>query len=98
MRSSWLFYVILPGHQHSPLTSFFIALGEVFRRFIWNFFRMEYEHMMNARRFIASRDVPLPFALPELKMEATATMEEQSSFMDYSRMDEGRGRERVEYV
>ena len=65
MRSSWLFYVVFPGQkQHSAATSFFIALGEVFRRFIWNFFRMENEHMTNVGHFIAARDVPLPFSLP----------------------------------
>jgi xenotropic and polytropic retrovirus receptor 1 len=65
MRSSWLFYVAFPGQkQHSAATSFFIALGEVFRRFIWNFFRMENEHMTNVGHFLASRDVPLPFSLP----------------------------------
>jgi len=65
MRFSWLFYVIMPGQkQHSAATSFFIALGEVFRRFIWNFFRMENEHMTNVGQFLATRDVPLPFSLP----------------------------------
>lgn len=64
MRSSWLFYVIFPGqNQHSAATSFFIGLGEVFRRFIWNFFRVENEHMTNVDHFRAARDVPLPFSL-----------------------------------
>lgn len=65
MRSSWLFYVAFPGQkQHSAVTSFFLALGEVFRRFMWNFFRMENEHMTNVEHFLAARDVPLPFSLP----------------------------------
>jgi hypothetical protein len=65
MRFSWLFYVIFPGQkQHSAATSFFIAFGEVFRRFMWNFFRMENEHMTNVDHFLAARDVPLPFSLP----------------------------------
>ena len=101
MRSSWLFYVMIPGNEHSPITSFLIALGEILRRFMWNFFRMENEHMMNARRFMASRDVPLPFSIPEPRIDGMPTMEEQSSFLDYSRMDGGRlGRERdhLEYV
>jgi len=64
MRFSWLFYVIMPGQkQHSAATSFFIGVGEVFRRFMWNFFRMENEHMTNVGHFIAARDVPLPFEL-----------------------------------
>jgi hypothetical protein len=64
MRSSWIFYCAFPGQkQHSAVTSFFIALGEIFRRFMWNFFRVENEHMTNVGHFMASRDVPLPFAL-----------------------------------
>jgi xenotropic and polytropic retrovirus receptor 1 len=97
MRSSWLFYVVIPGNQHSPIITFLIALGEILRRFMWNFFRMENEHMMNAKRFMASRDVPLPFALPESK----AINEEPSSYLDYSRVDEGRAgreRDRADYV
>jgi len=93
MRSTWLFYVVFPGsrqHQHSAVTAFLISLGEILRRFMWNFFRMENEHMANASRFIASRDVPLPFSLPEFKRERKARMEAQSSLLDYSRMDEGR--------
>jgi len=77
MRSSWLFYIIIPGQkQHSAGTSFFIALGEVFRRFMWNFFRMENEHMTNVDHFLATRDVPLPFSLPS-PSEGEATLEAQ---------------------
>jgi len=66
MRFSWIFYVAFPGQrQHSAATSFFIGLGEVFRRFIWNFFRVENEHMTNVGQFIAARDVPLPFSIPD---------------------------------
>src|SRR5271154_1296418 len=65
MRSSWIFYVAFPGQkQHSAATSFFIAFGEVFRRFMWNFFRMENEHMTNVGHFLAAGGVPLPFHLP----------------------------------
>ncbi|ORY08264.1 EXS-domain-containing protein [Basidiobolus meristosporus CBS 931.73] len=38
------------------LIAFFLALGEVYRRFQWNFFRMENE-------FRAIKEVPLPFAI-----------------------------------
>lgn len=89
MRSSWLFYVVFPGQmQHSALLVFIIGVGEVFRRFMWNFFRMENEHMTNARHLIASRDVPLPFSLPKLQCDRQSIMEARSPFMDYSRIDE----------
>ena len=98
MRSSWLLYVVFPGQrQQSAGIVFFVALGEVFRRFMWNFFRMENEHMTNARHFIVSRDVPLPFSLPESRLDK-ATMEARSSHLDYSRNDEGMSVRERDYV
>ena len=101
MRSSWLFYVVFPGQmQHSALAAFLIATGEVFRRFMWNFFRMENEHMANARRFVVSRDVPLPFALPGVRLDRRPPVGTGSSLLDYARVDEGmaiRGRDQDGY-
>jgi xenotropic and polytropic retrovirus receptor 1 len=90
MRSSWLFYVMFPGQrQLNATTALVIAIGEVFRRFMWNFFRLENEHMTNVKFFIASRDVPLPFFLEE-RPERKVALEVQSSMMDYTRNDEER--------
>jgi hypothetical protein len=45
LRFTWVFYVLLADKkEYAPLVSFCIAFGEVFRRFIWCFFRMENEH------------------------------------------------------
>jgi len=64
MRFSWVFYVVFPEQkQHSAATSLLIAFGEVFRRFVWNFFRVENEHMTNASRFTAAKGVLFPFSL-----------------------------------
>lgn len=91
MRSSWLVYIVLPGqNQQNASTVFLVAVVEIFRRFMWNFFRVENAHMMNASRFIVSRNVPLPFSLPEFKQDKEATMEVDTSFLDYARGDEGR--------
>jgi xenotropic and polytropic retrovirus receptor 1 len=85
MRSTWLFYVVFPGQrQHSAATALFIAVGEVFRRFMWNFFRIENEHMTNVKGFIASRDVPLPFSLHEPRPGRKVVRDVQSSTMDYA--------------
>jgi len=91
MRSSWLCYVVFPwNNQLNAGTSFFIALGELLRRFMWNFFQIENEHMKNVRRFTASRNVPLPFSLPEFQSDSNSTMEAQRSMFDYGRVDEER--------
>lgn len=88
MRSTWLFYIVFPGQlQHSAATAFLTGVGEVVRRFMWNFFRVENEHMMNVSRFMASRDVPLPFSLHEPRTNRKVTREAEISMMDYTRME-----------
>ena len=37
---------------------------EVIRRFIWNFFRVENDHMTNVSRLHASHGISLPFSAP----------------------------------
>ena len=91
MRSTWLCYVVIPGqNQHNAAAAFLISLGEVFRRFMWNVFRVENEHVSNAKRFMASRDVPLPFSLPEFQSSRRLTKEPDSSRLDYGRVGEER--------
>ncbi|KAH0606240.1 uncharacterized protein H6S33_003901 [Morchella sextelata] len=62
LRFSWVFYIIYAHEiQHSALLSFMISVGEVFRRFIWCFFRMENEHCGNVGANRAYRDPRLPY-------------------------------------
>ncbi len=64
LRFNWVFYLITESQlQHAALTGFLVALSEVFRRFIWIFFRMENEHCTNVIFAKASRDVPLPYPI-----------------------------------
>ena len=42
-----------------------LSLAEAIRRFQWNFFRMENEHVNNCGQFRAVKDIPLPFMLDE---------------------------------
>ncbi|KAK9370928.1 EXS family-domain-containing protein [Lipomyces kononenkoae] len=70
LRLDWIFYVVFPVQlQQSAALSFLIALLEVVRRFVWIFFRMENEHCTNVGRFIASRDMPLPYDLENVNLE-----------------------------
>ena len=65
LRFNWIFYAIFSNDlQHSALLSFLVAFSEVCRRGIWTLFRVENEHCTNVGRFRASRDVPLPYAIP----------------------------------
>lgn len=42
---------------HSELLKLILSVCEVFRRFIWNFFRLENEHLNNCGQFRAVRDI-----------------------------------------
>jgi xenotropic and polytropic retrovirus receptor 1 len=71
LRFQWILYAIYAHDlQHSTLVSFFVALAEVFRRGMWTIFRVENEHCNNVGRFRASRDIPLPYSLPESPRES----------------------------
>lgn len=62
LRFQWIFYAFFSTQiQQLAVTSFFIALAEILRRFLWMFLRMENEHCSNVILFRASRDSPLPY-------------------------------------
>ncbi|CAF3715503.1 unnamed protein product [Rotaria socialis] len=49
--------------EYTDLIGFCFGIVEIFRRFIWNFFRLENEHLNNCGQFRAVRDisiVPMP--------------------------------------
>ncbi|KAL6704502.1 Xenotropic and polytropic retrovirus receptor 1 [Coniothyrium glycines] len=65
LRFNWVLYLVIPLQlQHSAVTGFCAAVGEVGRRGMWSIFRVENEHCTNVGRFRASRDVPLPYHVP----------------------------------
>jgi xenotropic and polytropic retrovirus receptor 1 len=45
------------GYMESDLVFSLLAPLEVFRRFIWNYFRLENEHLNNCGNFRAVRDI-----------------------------------------
>merc|ERR1711997_1400248 len=60
LRFSWSISLLLSqtGYsQYSELTTSVFATLEVVRRFIWNFFRLENEHLNNCGKFRAVRDI-----------------------------------------
>ena len=70
LRFIWIVYIAFPGQlQQLAITSFGLAAAEVFRRFMWMFFRLENEHRTNVTLFRASRELPIPYNLSR-KVEA----------------------------
>jgi hypothetical protein len=66
LRWNWVFYIAYTHDvQHNSIASFLVAFSEVSRRGMWTLFRVENEHCANVTRFKASRDVPLPYPVPD---------------------------------
>ncbi|KAG0378862.1 hypothetical protein BGX24_002578 [Mortierella sp. AD032] len=59
-RFSWILRFV-PMNVNVMVLSFSLALVEVLRRWMWNFFRLENEHLNNCGHFRAIKDIPLPF-------------------------------------
>ncbi|KAJ6221713.1 hypothetical protein RDWZM_000258 [Blomia tropicalis] len=68
-RTLWAFTISLNqvGNINTDLLTTLAATFELFRRFIWNFFRLENEHLNNCGEFRAVRDIsiaPIPHESP----------------------------------
>lgn len=65
LRLTWLQLVLMTINLHSlrgnTILSIFAFL-EILRRGIWNFFRLENEHLNNVGKYRAFKSVPLPFS------------------------------------
>ncbi|KAF9434611.1 hypothetical protein BGZ76_007725 [Entomortierella beljakovae] len=59
-RFAWILRLV-PMGLNGLLLSFTLALAEMLRRWMWNFFRLENEHLNNCGQFRAIKDIPLPF-------------------------------------
>lgn len=65
LRFSWVFYIIYSDDiQHAAALSFYIGLAECLRRIMWAIFRVENEHVANVLMYRATRELPLPYAVP----------------------------------
>ncbi|KAJ9650360.1 Xenotropic and polytropic retrovirus receptor 1 [Neophaeococcomyces mojaviensis] len=77
LRHQWIFYAIFTSDlQHSAAMSFFVSLSEVLRRGMWTFFRVENEHTNNVKSYRASRDIPLPYSIPQSPL--TTALDDQT--------------------
>jgi hypothetical protein len=64
LRFSWIVNTVgLP--LGSQVLGFISGALEVYRRFQWNFFRLENEHLNNCGQFRAIKEIPLPFSVIE---------------------------------
>ncbi|KAL5723498.1 Phosphate transporter PHO1 1 [Ranunculus cassubicifolius] len=63
LRLAWLQTVLHSSFANLDyrVTGLFLASLEVIRRGLWNFYRLENEHLNNAGKYRAVKNVPLPF-------------------------------------
>lgn len=61
LRFAWAVSFILTENKwaNGDLMTSILAPLEVFRRFVWNFFRLENEHLNNCGKFRAVRDISI---------------------------------------
>ncbi len=70
LRFIWLvrlYDIGLKGETYKDIVTTILGFLEVFRRFIWNFFRLENEHLNNCGQFRAVRDISIrPIQITDL--------------------------------
>ncbi|KAG0342619.1 hypothetical protein BG000_003226 [Podila horticola] len=83
-RFAWVVR-FMPLNVDVTILSFSLALVEVLRRWQWNFFRLENEHLNNCGQFRAIKDIPLPF---HIRYEGDTSEQEESDEEDSSEQDQ----------
>lgn len=84
LRCSWILIFVLRlvfGKQLDKYQwiFFLIILAGLFRRFVWNIFRLEVEQVMNIEEYRAVRVMPLPYASMSLKQDDSTTNHQSST-------------------
>ncbi|KAI0701368.1 EXS family-domain-containing protein [Cytidiella melzeri] len=64
IRFIWVLYIPQRGPPF-PLRTFIAAMLEMLRRWQWNFFRLENEHLGNVDQYRVTREVPLPYSFDD---------------------------------
>lgn len=87
LRFVWVitFLVTSNGLVSKEVMSSISAPLEIFRRFIWNFFRLENEHLNNCGKFRAVRDICIAPIAPSDPLEVIRMMDEDDGVLNRSR-------------
>ncbi|KAK7571792.1 hypothetical protein V9T40_014264 [Parthenolecanium corni] len=87
LRFFWLITFLLNanGWVSSEVISSVSAPLEIFRRFVWNFFRLENEHLNNCGKFRAVRDICIAPIAPSDPLEVIRMMDEEDGVINRSR-------------
>ncbi|KAA1472556.1 EXS-domain-containing protein [Dentipellis sp. KUC8613] len=69
IRFIWVIYIPTKGPSF-PLRTWIAAMLEILRRWQWNFYRLENEHMGNMDQYRVTREVPLPYSFDDVGHES----------------------------
>ena len=85
--SVWRFMLTKINLFHSFISciSNLIILPNLCRRFVWNFFRLENEHLNNCGKFRAVRDICIAPIAPSDPLEVIRMMDEEDGVTNRSR-------------
>ncbi|KAF9568304.1 EXS-domain-containing protein [Agrocybe pediades] len=75
IRFLWVIYIPKPG-PNMMVRTFIVAVLEMLRRWQWNFYRLENEHLGNMDQYRVTREVPLPYAFNDRSREDDADDED----------------------
>lgn len=84
LRFGWTIY-LMGGPAGSLTRIFIIAMLEMFRRWQWNFLRLENEHLGNVDMYRVSREVPLPYHVRQKEAQTDEEDEEGESSNRFKR-------------
>ncbi|KAI0077380.1 EXS-domain-containing protein [Panus rudis PR-1116 ss-1] len=78
IRFIWVFYIPERGPDFL-IRTFIAGMLEALRRWQWNFFRLENEHLGNMDQYRVTREVPLPYSLDDAAQDDSDDEEERKS-------------------
>jgi len=62
IKFCWVMYIPQGGQLDATAKSFIVGMLEMLRRWQWNFYRLENEHLGNMDQYRVIREVPLPYS------------------------------------
>lgn len=95
LRFVWAlsFYLTETGYVTSDLITSVLSPLEVFRRFVWNFFRLENEHLNNCGKFRAVRDISVAPIDSSDQLQIIRMMDEDDGVVHRGKKKSGKKKE-----
>ncbi|KAJ8916912.1 hypothetical protein NQ315_013382 [Exocentrus adspersus] len=95
LRFAWTIslYLTETGYVSSDIMTSILSPLEVFRRFVWNFFRLENEHLNNCGNFRAVRDISVAPIDSSDQIQILRMMDEEDGVMNRGKRKMGKKKE-----